>query len=217
MRKALRLVLTFLCSIYPFFACVAQNEQANSDDITCAFDDLQFGDSRNVAAQKMKDDARIRLSGAIEFFSSYTAENAPLPFWLKYGTIVDIGGHTYDFKCGFYQDALYEVEISTSYCAVADYNTFLKERWDTLVIFMAEQYSKEFLTHTSDYPKIFRLKPGINYTHVWEHDTKKVRIGIIETDDEKSFSVVLLITHLPLEALVKIHQDSQGILPEQEP
>lgn len=214
MRKFAQTVLIILCSIFPFCVCLTQSEKACSDDIICAFDDLQFGDSRTTAAQKMKDDSRIRLSGAIEFFSSYTAENAPLPFWLKYGTVVDIDGYTYDFKCGFHQDALYEVEISTSYCAAADYNTFLRERWDTLVSFITGQYSKEFLTHTSDYPKIFRLKPGINYTHVWEHDAKRVRIGIVETDDEKNFSVVLLITYLPLETLVEIHQYNQDTPPE---
>jgi hypothetical protein len=165
-----------------------------------AFAEINFTDAREIVGEKMRRNPRIKLSPTIEFFSSYTSENAPADFWVNYKTVVEINRFVYDFKCIFYNNQLSNIEISSGNFSAAQYQQELQRRWQSLTNFASKHYALKFQTHTTKYPNIKRLKAGINYTNCWLIDNKKeVKIGILKPEGEEVYSIIMFINYLPLE------------------
>lgn len=190
----------------------SQGEEQLSDQY--AFQDLRFGDSVEVVFEKMKKSGVIteslndflRLRQGLSDKENYTVTD----YWLYYSPAINLGMYEYKIKCNFYNGGLYQVYISSWANSADYYDTYIKDRWESLKSIISNKYNNKYLILNDPFPNFLNMKSNYTiFSNIWKYGEKTIKLGIFENPGEALYRVELYITHSPIEDLIKKDEESK--------
>ena len=163
-----------------------------------AFDNIDFGDSKKVVQQKLRQSTKLKplIKDSILFDKGY----------IDGEYLLDVGEDSYRVYFDFIDDRLFELSFHSRSRNASFYETLVKRAWESARQIAVTRFGEP--TKSTGYPKFFEMKNGYSIrSDVWDLEDKQVRLAV--GDHDSTYYATLELTDKELAAKQKSRDASK--------